>query len=84
MKALASIRIVFRSAVVLNWLAVLAILFLNRIPKPVAMGVFTVFRMTAVCATLWLVLEIAEAIAKRTRAVNPLIDAILTLPMFGF
>jgi hypothetical protein len=78
------VRIAFRLAVILSWLAVLTILFLKGIPKPVAMAAFTVFRVTAVCATLWLLIEIAEAITKRTRAVNPLIDAILTLSMFGF
>lgn len=78
------LRIAFRAAVILNWVAVLSIWFLKGVPKPVAMGAFTVFRVTAVCATLWLLIEITEAITKRTRAVNPAIDAILTLPMFGF
>src|SRR5260370_692691 len=78
------LRIVFRAAVILNWLAVLTIWFLKGIPKPVAIAAFTIFRVTAVCATLWLLIEVAEAITKRTRVVNPLIDAILTLPMFGF
>ena len=78
------LRVAFRTAVLLNWLAVLAILFLKGVPKPLAMGAFTVFRVTAVCATIWLLAEIAEALTKRTRAFNPIIDAALTLPMFAF
>ncbi len=78
------VRVVFRAAVILNWLAVLTIWFLNGISKPVAIAAFTIFRVTAVCATLWLLIEITEAITKRTRPMNPVIDAILTLPMFGF
>lgn len=78
------VRIVFRVGVILNWLAVAIILTMKGIPKPAAMTAFTVFRVTTVCATLWLLIEITEAIAKRTRVINPVIDAILTLPMFGF
>jgi hypothetical protein len=78
------VRVVSRSVVILNWLAMLTIFFTKGVPKPVAMVAFTVFRVTAVCATLWLLIEITEAIIKRTRVANPVIDAILTLPMFGF
>ena len=78
------LRITFRAAVILNWLVMITILFLREIPKPVAMGAFTVFRVTVICATLWLLIETAEAITKRTLAASPLIDATLTLPMFGF
>jgi len=62
----------------------LVFLFLNGIPKDVAMGAFTVFRVTAVCATLWLLVEVGEAITGRTRPINPIMDALLILPMFGF
>jgi len=61
----------------------LVLLPLHGVPKPLAIGAFTVFRGTAVCAALWLIVEMGEATAKRTRVLNPLIDAILTLPMFG-
>jgi ABC-type proline/glycine betaine transport system permease subunit len=78
------LRVAFRTAVFLNWLVVLAILFTKGVPKPFAMGALTVFRATAVCATIWLLIEIAEALTKRSRALNPVIDAFLTLPMFAF
>jgi len=78
------LRLVFRAAVILSWLAMLALLPLHGVPKPLAVGAFTVFRGTAVCAALWLIVEMGEAITKRTRTLNPVIDAILTLPMFGF
>jgi hypothetical protein len=45
---------------------------------------FAVFRTTAVCATVWWMFEIAEALTGRTSAKNPFINGILTLPMFGF
>ena len=83
-RVLEKIRVIFRATVVVNWFAVLAIWFLKGIPRPIAMAAFTIFKVTAICASLWLVIEIAEAIAKRTRAVNPVLDAILILPMFGF
>jgi len=78
------LRIAFRGAVILNWLTVVTIWFLNGIPKPIAMAAFTIFRVTAVCATLWLLIETTEAITRRTRVLNPVVDAILTLPMFAF
>jgi hypothetical protein len=78
------LRVTLRTVVVLNWAVVLAILFIKGVPKPLAMGAFTVFRVTAVCATLWLLIEVGEAATKRTRALNPVIDAALTLPMFAF
>jgi len=73
-----------RAIVVLNWTLVLTVLFLKSVPKDLAMGAFTAFRVTAVVATLWLLVEIAEAFLKRTRALNPIIDGALTLPMFAF
>jgi hypothetical protein len=83
-RVLQRVRTAFRAAVILNWLAVLAILFFRGTPKPVAMIAFTAFRLTAICSTVWLLFEIAEVIAKRTRRLNPFVDAILTLPMYGF
>src|SRR5882672_6364982 len=74
----------FRFVVASNWVVVLVIVFLDGIPKSVALGVFAVFRATAVCASLWLLFETAEAFTGRTSVKNPLIDTILTLPMFGF
>jgi hypothetical protein len=78
------IRFISRIFVILNWLAVLVILFLPGIPKSVTMSTFTVFRTTAVCATVWWIFEIVEALTGRASAKNPFIDGILTLPMFGF
>ncbi len=78
------LRVSLRAVVVFNWAVVLAIFFLKGFPKPLAMGAFTVFKVTAVCATLWLLIETGEAVTKRTRALNPVIDAALTLPMFAF
>ena len=78
------LRLIFRAAVVLNWIAMLAIWFLHGISKPIAAAAFAAFKLTAVCAALWLLAEIVEAAAKRTHVLNPVVDAILTLPMFGF
>ena len=83
-RILRRLRMGFRTLVLLNWLSMLVFLFLNGIPKDVAMGAFTVFRVTAVCATLWLLVEVGEAITGRTRPINPIMDALLILPMFGF
>ena len=83
-RLLQRIRVISRILVVINWLVVVVILFSHGIPKSVAVGVFDVFRITAVCATLWFLFETVEALTGRTSAKNPLIDAFLTLPMFGF
>jgi len=83
-RLLQRLRMTLRAIVVLNWTLVLTILFLKGVPKDLAMGAFTAFRVTAVVATLWLLVEIAEAFLKRTRALNPIIDGALTLPMFAF
>lgn len=83
-RVLQLLRRVIRVAVIISWLFMLSVLPLHGVPKPLTVVAFTVFRGTAVCAALWLIIEMAEAITKRTRAVNPLIDAILILPMFGF
>jgi hypothetical protein len=78
------IRVISRVLVLVNWLVMLVILLMHGVPKSLALSAFTVFKATAVCASLWFVIEIAEAVAGLTPAKNPLIDAVLTLPMFGF
>jgi hypothetical protein len=83
-RILRRLRVGFRTVVLLNWFSMLVFLFLNGITKDVTTGAFTVFRVTAVCATLWLLVEVAEAITGRTRVSNPIMDALLILPMFGF
>jgi hypothetical protein len=83
-RAVRRISLVARAVVVLNWITILAILFANGVPKNIALGAFTLFRITAVLATIWLIAEIAEGFAGRTSFVNVLIDGLLTLPMFAF
>ena len=78
------ISLVARIVVVLNWITVLSILFAHGVPKNIALGAFTVFRITAILATLWLIAEVAEGFAGRTSFVRVLIDSLLTLPMFAF
>jgi hypothetical protein len=78
------IRVISRILVIINWLAVLVILLMHGVPRSVAMGAFNLFRGTAVCATLWLLFETVEAFTGRTSGKNPLIDAALILPVFGF
>jgi hypothetical protein len=78
------ISFVARAVVVLNWITILAILFANGVPKNIALVAFTLFRITAVLATIWLIAEAAEGFAGRTSFVNVLIDGLLTLPMFAF
>ena len=83
-RAVRRISLVARAVVVLNWITILAILFANGVPKYIALGAFTLFRITAVLATIWLIAEVAEGFAGRTSFVNVLIDGLLTLPMFAF
>ena len=83
-RLLQRVRLILRGFVIFNWLLVLVLVFTHEVPKSVGLGVFTLFRATAICATVWFVFESIEALAGRTSAKNPLIDAILTLPMFGF
>ena len=78
------ISLVARLVVVLNWITILTIQFAHSVPKNIALGAFTVFRITAVLATIWLIAEAAEGYAGRTSFVNVLIDGLLTLPMFAF
>jgi hypothetical protein len=83
-RLLGRIRLALRIFVVLNWVAVLVVMSIHGVPKAVGLTVFALFRVTAICATLWFVFEIIEALTGRTSAKNPVIDALLTLPMFGF
>ncbi len=78
------IRLISRIVIALNWLVILSISFLHRVPRSVALGAFTVFRDTAVCASLWLLFEIAGTRRGYTTIQNLLIDAALVLSMFGF
>jgi hypothetical protein len=78
------IRLISRIFIALNWLVILSISFLHRVPRSVALGAFTVFRVTAVCASLWLLFEIAGTRSGHTTIKNLLIDAVLVLPMYGF
>ena len=77
------ISLVARLVVVLNWITILSILFAHRVPKNIALGAFTVFRITAILATVWLIEEIAEGFTGRTSFVSVFIDGLLTLPMFA-
>ena len=54
------ISLVARLVVVLNWITILNILFAHGVPKNIALGGFTVFRITAILATIWLIAEIEE------------------------
>ena len=78
------IRLVSRIFIALNWLVILSILILHRAPRSVALGAFTVFKDTALCASLWLVFEVAGTRSGHTTIKNLLIDAFLVLPMYGF
>jgi hypothetical protein len=78
------IRVIIRIFVVFNWLAVLSALFLHWVPRSAAFVAITVFRDTAICATLWLTFETAVALKGRAATKNLLIDAMLILPMLGF
>ena len=78
------ISLIARTVVLLNWVTISAILAARGVPKSVALGAFTVFRITAVLATLWLIAEIVKGFAGRTSFVTVLLDGFLTLPMFAF
>jgi hypothetical protein len=75
------IRVILRIFIALNWLVILSILFLHRVSRSLALGAFTVFRDTAVCASLWLIFETVKG---HTAARNLLIDAMVILPMLAF
>lgn len=83
-RAVRHISLIARTVVLLNWITILAILAARGVPKNIALGAFTVFRITAVLAALWLIAEIAEGFARRTSFVTILLDCFLTLPMFAF
>ena len=83
-RILRRISLVARLVVVLNWMTILTILFAHRVPKNIALGAFTVLKITAVLATLWLIAEVAEGFAGRTNFVRVSIDGLLILLMFVF
>ena len=83
-RSLHRISLIAPTVVVLNWITILAILAAHGVPKNVALGAFTVFRITAVLAALWLIAETAEGFAGRTSFVHVFIDGLLTLLMFAF
>ena len=56
----------------------------SRHSENFALGAFTVFRITAVLAMLWLAAEIVEGFSGRSSFGRVLIDGLLTLPMFVF
>jgi hypothetical protein len=83
-RAVRHISLIVRTVVLLNWVTILAIVASRGVPKNVALGASTVFRITAILAALWLIAEIAEGFAGRTSFVTVLIDGFLTMPMFAF
>jgi hypothetical protein len=83
-RAVRHISLIVRTVVLLNWVTILAILAARGVPKNVALGASTVFRITAILAALWLIAEIAEGFAGRTSFVTVLLDGFLTMPMFAF
>jgi hypothetical protein len=83
-RAVRHISLIARTVVLLNWVTILAILAARGVPKNVALGASTVFRITAILAALWLIAEIAEGFAGRTSFVTVLLDGFLTMPMFAF
>ncbi len=70
--------------VILNWVTIFTVLAVHGVPKNIALGAFTIFRITAVLATLWMITEVAEGFAGQTSFVPVLINSLLTLPMFAF
>lgn len=82
--AVRRISLVARILVVLNWITILTILAAHGVQKNVALGAFTVFRITAVLAALWLIAELAEGFAGRTGFGRVFLDGLLILPMFVF
>jgi hypothetical protein len=75
---------VSRVVVCLNWVSILGILVSHNVPKDFALGVFTVFKITAIAAALWLLAEVAEGFAGRIKFVAIVGDCFLILPMFAF
>jgi len=78
------ISLVFRTVVALNWATVLSILAIHNVPRNLALDAFTVFKITAILGTLWLVVEIAEGFTGRIRIFSVIVDCVLVLLMFGF
>lgn len=77
------IRVILSVFVIFNWFFVLST-FLHHGPRSVAFLAITVFRDTAICATIWLIIETVEPLKGHATSKHLLIDAILILPMLGF
>ena len=69
---------------ILSWLAIVITLLSGGLPKSAAMEVFTAFKVIAVVGSIWVLFEFVEAFLGRTSFKKKLIDAFLTVPMFGF
>lgn len=77
------IRIAFRTAAGMGWVAIVTILLSRDVPKSTTMGVFGAFKVVAVIGSVWVLFEFVEAFLGRTSFKNPVIDALVTLTMFG-
>jgi hypothetical protein len=78
------IGLTMRAVVISSWFTILITWHFHQIPQSVATGAFELFRVVTVVATLWLIAEMAEAIAGRTSFGNAGIDALLILSMYFF
>ena len=78
------ICLLMRVSVISGWLAILITASLRGVHPHAAQGAFSFFKIVAILATLWLIAEIAEALAGRASFRSVAIDALLTLPMFVF
>jgi hypothetical protein len=73
-----------RGIVVVNWLAMVLVMSTANVPKGVAMSLFGVFRISAVCACAYLIYESSLVTQKRTSVSGLIVDGLLVLPMFLF
>jgi len=78
------IGIAMRVVVFISWCMILTVWTFHQIPHAIATGAFEFFRVITVVAALWLIAEMAEAIAGRTSFGNVGIDALLILSMYFF
>lgn len=86
LRRVTSWRLPFRLVIVVVWLAIFSVGWLlpGPLPKAVPMAAFWLFRATAIVGVVFLLLEIAEALQKRTAIAEVVLDALLVLPMFVF
>jgi sugar phosphate permease len=73
-----------RGLIILNWLTVAAVLSVNGVSKNVATVVFSLYRISAVCALVYLIYESSLLVDRRTKVSGIIVDALLVLPMFLF